>query len=128
MEIEAVFREWNDATGRGDLAAVLEQFDQSENIMLVGSDKGEVFKGRQQIEGWLKTLFENNRFTWSVEQMQADRYEPDSAWIFIDGTMRISDVNGKARGETPYRITGALVRRGSRWKWRMWSGAIPAGE
>lgn len=128
MEIATAFSEWDAATGRGDLASVMEKFDQSDTIMIVGSDKGEVFKGRQQIEGWLKKLFVNNRFTWGVKQMEIDQYEANSAWIFIDGTMRISDLNGKVKGETPYRITGAMVRRGSQWKWRIWSGAIPAGE
>ena len=128
MEIATAFSEWDAATGRGDLASVMEKFDQSDTIMIVGSDKGEVFKGRQQIEGWLKKLFVNNRFTWGVKQMEIDQYEANSAWIFIDGTMRRSDLNGKVKGETPYRITGAMVRRGSQWKWRIWSGAIPAGE
>lgn len=127
-EIEAGFRAWNAATGRGDLVAVMEQFDAGEGIMLIGSDRGEVFKGRQQIEAWLGKLFEKNRFTWDIKRMDIDPYQADSAWIFIDGSMKVSDIHGKLKGETPYRITGALTRRGHLWKWRIWSGAIPAGE
>jgi hypothetical protein len=96
--------------------------------MLVGSDKAEVFRGRTQIEAWLKKLFKNNRFSWSVKQMQIDAYEPGSARIFMDGAMHITDLNGKIKGETPYRISGVLVRRGNQWKWRLWNGSVPASE
>jgi hypothetical protein len=51
-EIRIALQGWNDAASRGDLAAFMAPFDDSADILLVGSDKGEVFKGRAQVEGW----------------------------------------------------------------------------
>jgi hypothetical protein len=50
IEIQSAFNDWNDATRRGDLASLMEKFDQGDNIILVGSGKAEVFRGRTQIE------------------------------------------------------------------------------
>ncbi len=126
--IETAIRDWNVATNSGDVAVVMERFDQSDTIMLVGSDRGEAFKGRQQIEGWLTKLFKNNRFSWDFERIEIDPFETDAAWVFLEGKMRLSDLSGNIKGETPYRITGTLIKRGSQWKWRIWSGSIPGSE
>jgi hypothetical protein len=49
-EIIASLKKWNDAAKDRDTSQFMGLFDHSATIMLVGSDSGEIFKGREQIE------------------------------------------------------------------------------
>ncbi len=126
-EIKSALERWNDDAGRGDLAAFMSQFDDSADILLVGSDKGEVFKGRAQIEGWLGKLMAKNRFSWRMDRVDISA-SGDTAWVFVDGAMIVKDAAGKVLVTTPYRFTGVLVRRGDGWAWRLFNGSVPVAE
>jgi hypothetical protein len=47
-------------------------FDNSDNIMLIGSDSGEVYKGKEQIKGWLNLLFKNAGFSSEMNRIDID--------------------------------------------------------
>jgi ketosteroid isomerase-like protein len=126
-QITSALQRWNDDAGSGDLAAFMSQFDDAADILLVGSDKGEVFKGRAQIEGWLGKLMKKNRFSWQMDRVDISA-SADTAWVFVDGAMIVKNDAGKVLVTTPYRFSGVLVRRGEGWAWRLFNGSVPAGE
>jgi ketosteroid isomerase-like protein len=126
-EIKGALQRWNDEAGRGDLPAFMSQFDDSPDILLVGSDKGEVFKGRAQIEGWLSKLMAKNRFSWQMDRVDISASD-DAAWVFVDGAMVVKNAAGKVLVTRAYRFTGVLVKRGDGWAWRLFHGSIPGGE
>jgi ketosteroid isomerase-like protein len=126
-ELRIALARWNDAATRGDLPAFMAQFDDAPDLLLVGSDKGEVFRGRAAIEGWLSRLFKGARFSWTIDRADVGG-SGDVAWVFVEGAMNVSDKAGKPRGSTPYRFSGVLVRRDGGWAWRQWHGSIPRAE
>ena len=104
----------------------MSMFDDSENIMLIGSDSCEVFKGKDQIKGWLTQLFDMASFSWEMDRIDIDSND-NTAWVFVEGRMVVAFKTGKTK-KTPYRFTGIMVRKGSEWKWRLFNGSNPRGE
>lgn len=124
--IRAALGKWNDAAGRADLDTLMTFFDDSGNVILAGSDHGEIYRGKKDIRAWLATLLAHRRFSWDLSHPDIDQ-NGDTAWVFVDGTMTVTDDGGTA-SSTPYRFSGVLVKRGNDWKWRLFDGSIPAGE
>ncbi len=125
-DIAAALETWNASASRGDIDAFMQLFDQSGQIILAGSDRGEVFRGKAAIRTWLSGLFEHHRFSWDLSHADIDS-NGNTAWVFVDGVMSVTDESGPAK-KTPYRFSGVMVKRGHDWKWRMFNGSIPAGE
>ncbi|MEI6061520.1 MAG: nuclear transport factor 2 family protein [Bacteroidota bacterium] len=126
QEITQALKEWNTATGSSNAELTMAQFDDSENIMVIGSDSGEIYKGKEQIRGWMTALYKNNSFSWEMNRVDID-YSGNTAWVFVDGKMVVSRKSGKIR-KTPYRFTGILVKKGNAWKWRLFDGSVPASK
>ena len=126
QEITQALKDWNTATGSANSELTMAQFDNTENIMVIGSDSGEIYKGKEQIRGWMNALYKNNCFSWEMNRVDID-YSGKTAWVFVDGTMVVSRKSGKIR-RTPYRFTGILVKKGNAWKWRLFDGSVPASE
>ena len=126
-EIRQALADFNDAGGKGDLARVMSLFDADPDILMVGSDKGEVFKGRAAMEGWLRALLTGNRFSWRMDRVDISHHG-DTAWAFVEGAMMVSNPAGKVWKTTPYRFTAVLVRRGEGWAWRVFQGSVPVAE
>jgi ketosteroid isomerase-like protein len=126
-EIRQALQRWNEANGRGDLAAVMAQFDDAPDLLLVGSDRGEIFQGREAIQGWLAKLFVRNRFGWEMDRVEIAA-SGDAAWVFVEGSIVVKDLAGGLRVRRPYRFTGVLVRRGEGWAWRLFDGSVPAAD
>jgi uncharacterized protein (TIGR02246 family) len=122
-EILACLQAWNDAAKERDLEGFMALFDDSENIVLAGSDTGEVFKGKDRIKEWLKMLFEYAAFSWEMDRVETDYFE-NTAWVFMEGRMVVVP-SGKEPNKTPYRFTGVLVKRNNEWKWRLFDGSVP---
>ena len=102
-------------------------FDDSDQILLAGSDNGEIYRGKPAIRTWLASLFEHNRFSWDLSRADIDS-NGNTAWVFVDGTMTVVDDTGAVVKKAPYRFAGVLVKRGGAWKWRMFDGSVPASE
>jgi len=117
---------WNDAAKERDIEKAMSLFDDSENILLVGSDSGEICKGKEQISKWLKMLFDYASFSWELDRVDID-YSGNTAWVFTEGKMVVTPSNGKTR-KVPYRFTGILVKRNNVWKWRLFNGSNPRPE
>ncbi len=127
-EVRQALQVWSDTASRGDLPAFMALFDQDADIMLVGSDKGEICRGRAEAEKWVGGLLAHNRFGWTMEQVDID-VMGNTAWAFVDGKMVVKNAEtGEVRFSTPYRYSAVLVRRGDGWAWRLFHGSIPRGE
>jgi ketosteroid isomerase-like protein len=127
-EVRTALDQFNETSGRGDLAAVLALFDDQADILLVGSDRGEVFKGRAAMEGWLGQLYKGSGFGWQMDRVYISHHG-ETAWVFVEGKMNVSNkVTGKLRFSAPYRFSGVLVKRGDGWAWRLFHGSAPGKE
>ena len=126
-EIRRELDRFNATTAAGDLQGTLDHFEAQPDILLVGSDKGEVFKGRTAMEGWLKALYRGNRFHWEMDRVDISHHG-DTAWAFVEGRMVVQDTAGKLRFKAPYRYSAVLVRRGDGWAWRLFHGSAPNRE
>jgi ketosteroid isomerase-like protein len=122
-EIRSALDQWNIATGSRDLNKFMALLDDTPEVMIVGSDSAEIFKGRGQIESWIKKLFVHNGFTWEMSRIDID-YNGNTAWVFVDGTEVITTDKGKVY-RNPYRFTGILVKKNKQWKWRLFDGSYP---
>jgi len=125
-EIRHSLNLWNETAKKADLNAFVDLFDSSPNILLVGSDSGEIFKGKEQISQWASSLFEHHRFEWDMQQIEIDNYQ-GCAWVFMNGSMIVTNDQGK-KSKTPYRFTGVMIKRNGQWKWRLFNGSIPKAE
>ena len=125
-EITNALQIWNQSTKASDLDAVMNLFENSENIMLIGSDNGEIYKGKEQISKWLSMLFKHNSFEWEMKRIDIDSFK-NTAWVFVEGFMIVTNDKGNKQ-TTPYRFSGVLVKHKHDWQWRLFDGSIPRGE
>ena len=114
---------WNTAAENADVAQAMLLFDNSENIMLIGSDKGEVNKGKVQIKEWLTQIFDFAGFSWEMTRIDIDHHGK-TAWVFVDGSMIVKLKKGEPF-KKPYRFSGIMVKKHNKWKWRLFDGSEP---
>jgi ketosteroid isomerase-like protein len=125
-EIGEALTAWNNAGKNAKTDEVMKLFDNTGNIMVIGSDSGEICKGRDQVAGWLNRIFKHNSFSWEMNRIDID-CNGSTAWVFVDGNMVVANDKGKTM-KTPYRFTGILVKKGKEWKWRLFDGSVPHPE
>jgi ketosteroid isomerase-like protein len=125
-EINEALDLWNAACKNADLEQVMSMFDNSDNIMVIGSDKGEVFKGKVEVRKWLRDLFAFAGFSWEMDRIDID-YHDKTAWAFVEGLMIVTIHNGETLTK-PYRFTAVLVKKKNGWKWRLFDGSVPKKE
>jgi ketosteroid isomerase-like protein len=125
-EITESLNAWNNACKNANLDLVMSMLDDSEAIMVVGSDKGEINKGKEEVKTWVGQLFGFAGFSWEMSRVDIDCNDK-TAWVFVDGKMIVKFHKG---GEkiTPYRFTGIMVKKKGVWKWRLFDGSVPIGE
>ncbi len=127
-EIRKAIDGFSEASIRGDLPGVLAKFDDQADILLIGSDKGEVYKGRAAMEVWLGSLYKSNGFGWQMDRIDIS-HNGDTAWAFVEGKMNVSNkVTGKLRFSAPYRFSVVFVRRSNNWVLRLFHGSAPGKE
>ncbi|MEI6695767.1 MAG: nuclear transport factor 2 family protein [Bacteroidota bacterium] len=125
-EINKALEIWNNAGKKADIDQVMALFDTSANIILVGSDSGEIFIGKNQAKEWLTQLFSFGSFSWEMNRINIDN-NGKTAWVFVDGKMIVNFHKG-GKKITPYRFTGIMVKKKGEWKWRLFDGSVPKGE
>lgn len=126
-EVRRALAQFDAAAAAGDVKGCLALFEERADILLVGSDKGEVFKGPAAMEGWLAALLRGNRFSWEMDRVDIS-HNGDTAWAFVEGRMVVKDPAGRLRFKAPYRFSAVLVRRGDGWAWRLFHGSAPGKE
>jgi ketosteroid isomerase-like protein len=125
-EITEALKIWNAAGKSADVDKCMSLFDDTDDIMLIGSDKGEINKGKDQAKAWLAEIFGFANFSWEMDSINIDSNDK-TAWVFVEGTMIVEFKQGGTK-RTPYRFTGILVKKKDEWKWRLFDGSIPRGE
>ncbi len=125
-EILKVLEKWNEAAQKRDTLALADMFDKSEDIMVVGSDSGEIFKGQAGVKQFTQFLFSQYSFSWDLKRVDIS-YNGNTAWAFTDGHMSVTGNNGTTF-ITPYRFTAVFVKTNNQWKWKLYNGSIPKGE
>ena len=102
---------------------VLEEFAQESDVLLTGSEAGEVVSGRQEIEAFFHRIFARAAaYSWEWDRIESSQ-AGDVAWFLTDGRVILSTEDDQ-RG-SPYRISGVLVRYGDRWRWTQYHGSEP---
>jgi hypothetical protein len=122
--VDAAFLETIARLGRLILArdpAVADEFE--ETAIVVGSDPGEVARGRSELVAFFATVRAwPAAITWEWSRID-HTIEGNLGWFFAEGW-------AVARGDgietrTDYRLAGILSHDGTRWKWRLFSGSQP---
>jgi ketosteroid isomerase-like protein len=127
QEIREGFYQINEVLATKDLETVMSMYDDSEDIVVIGSDSGEVFIGRDRVKVFMKMIV-SMPFVFSFEMdTPTIHHHQNIAWVFSDGKMVHTRSSGKV-SKVPYRITAVLVKKGNKWKWKMFSGSIPRSE
>jgi uncharacterized protein (TIGR02246 family) len=125
-EIAEALKLFNTAAQNANTDQMMSLFDNSENIMFVGSDSAEIWKGREQIKGHLNSIFPNESVSLEMNRVDID-YNENTAWVVVDGAIIITPRTGE-KMKAPYRFTGILVKKHNNWKWRVFNGSGPAGK
>jgi ketosteroid isomerase-like protein len=125
-EIAEALKLFNAAAQNANTDQMMALFDDSENIMFVGSDSAEIWKGQEQIRGHLNSIFPNESVSLEMNRIDID-HNKNTAWVVVDGAIIISLETGE-KIKAPYRFTGIMVRKHNNWKWRLFNGSSPGGK
>jgi hypothetical protein len=102
---------------------VLGEFTPGDEVLLIGSEAGEVASGRHAPEAFFKRVFAREAaFSWEWDRIDVS-HAGNLAWFFPEGKVLLS--SAKVQRRMPYRITGVLERHGERWLWRQYHGSEP---
>jgi ketosteroid isomerase-like protein len=102
---------------------VLAEFAPGDDVLLVGSDEGEIASGPQEIEEFFsRILARPSTFSWKSRRIHVSQ-AGDIAWFFAEGQMIVESAEGQE--QAPYRISGVLQRIGDQWLWRQVHGSNP---
>lgn len=106
--------------------AIIDEFVDAADTILVGSDAGETARGIVEIKALLTGLFALPiRLRWDWRERIVSQAGP-VAWVFADAELTAVSDEGEIR--KPYRLTGVLEHAGNRWRWRQYHGSEPAPE
>ncbi|HYC36420.1 MAG TPA: nuclear transport factor 2 family protein [Usitatibacter sp.] len=104
--------------------SVLAEFAPDADVLLVGSERGEVVEGPGGLRDFFQRVFRapaNVGWEWKKVRISCS---DDVAWLFAEGeVVVVADARPQRR---PYRLTGVLQRHGKRWLWRHFHGSEPS--
>jgi ketosteroid isomerase-like protein len=122
LQIDEVLELFNNLVSTKD-PQVLAEFVPGDDVLLVGSDSGEIAKGRKQLEAFFARIFARKAtFSWEWERIEASQ-AGGLAWFFAEGRVVLSTMQEQRK--SPYIVTGVLERHGERWLWRQYHGSEP---
>jgi uncharacterized membrane protein/ketosteroid isomerase-like protein len=106
--------------------SIVDEFASTPDVILLGSEAGEVAIGRDQLAAFFDRLFALPvQLSWEWKERRISS-EGDVAWVFADGSVVLTSPSGEMRA--PYRMTGVLQRTAGQWRWRQFHGSEPAGQ
>ena len=121
-DIESALARLNALVGAKD-NSVIEAFDDDAEVLLVGSELGEIAKGRHAIETFFTALFAAPvTIGWEWNRIDIGT-EGATLWFFAEGRA-VLDSAGEIK-RLPYRLSGVLVRRNGALYWRQFHGSEP---
>lgn len=102
---------------------VLAKFAPDDDVLLIGSELGEVAAGRDELATFFARIFaRETTFSWGWDRIEAS-HAGNLAWFFAEGRVILSIT--KEQRKSPYRISGVLERHDGRWLWRQYHGSEP---
>jgi len=105
---------------------VLAEFAPGDEILLIGSDAGEVARGRQEVQAFFDRIFTRElSFSWEWDRLDVSQ-SGELAWFFAEGHVVLT--TAQEQRKAPYRISGVLERHGERWLWRQYNGSEPVAD
>ncbi len=111
-DIRKELAQFSELSGKSDLEGVVARFDEDADILLVGSDAGEVFKGRAAIREWLGRLYKSSGFRWQMDRIEISHHG-NTAWAFVEGNAIVTNrQTGAPRFTAPYRFSAIRPTRG----------------
>jgi uncharacterized protein (TIGR02246 family) len=122
-EINQTLQCFNTAAQNSNTEQLMALFDESANIMFIGGDSAEIWKGADQIRSHLNSIFPQESVSLQMDRVDID-YNENTAWVFVDGYIIIL-TDKKEKFKAPYRFTGILVKKDSNWKFRLFNGSNP---
>ncbi len=121
--IRDTFRRFSEASDRMDTEAALAVFAVEGEVTLVGSESGEIARGREELRAFLdRVLAAAGGYSWEWENMIFDGTD-SVAWVFAEGYAQAGAGPNAVR--VPYRATVVLEQRAGQWKWRLFHGSEP---
>jgi ketosteroid isomerase-like protein len=106
-EIEATIKTFFSLVSNRDLR-VLDEFAAGNDVLLVGSDEGEIARGQASIEAFFTKLFARpSTLAWQTDRVAVSQ-AGEIAWFFAEGEMTLDSADGQEKG--PYRISGVVER------------------
>lgn len=121
-EIEAAINKISDLVNAKD-DDLMGQFDQADDLLFVGSELYEIHRGVPDVEKFFRHLRDAElNVTWTWDMIDAGG-EADIVWFMAHGQVHINVAGEEDR--RPYRLSGVLVRRDGRLKWRQFHGSEP---
>lgn len=104
--------------------AIIDEFAMTPDVVLLGSEAGEVVIGHDQLSPFFERLFAlpaELSWDWSETRIAS---AGNIAWVFARGDVVIRADGAERRA--PYRMTGVLERQAGNWRWRQFHGSEPA--
>jgi hypothetical protein len=124
-QVYRVLERFNQSVSTRNLQ-VLAEFLPGDEVLLVGSEAGEVAKGSQALEAFFIRVFARDvTFSWEWDRVEVSQ-AGDLAWFFAEGWVILTDA--REQRKSPYRISGVLERHGERWLWRQYHGSEPVSN
>jgi hypothetical protein len=121
-QVHQVLERFNELVAAKNLQ-VLGEFAPGDEVLLVGSEAGEIAMGRQALEAFFTRVFAREAaFSWEWDRIEVS-HTGDLVWFFADGWVILS--TAKEQRRAPYRISGVLERHAERWLWRQYHGSEP---
>jgi ketosteroid isomerase-like protein len=104
--------------------SVVDEFMPDRDTLLVGSEIGEVARGRDGLETHFRKIYERTEtlaFDWREVEVSVHGHV---AWLHAEGHAVVRGAAGEQR--RAYRLTGVLELHHGQWKWRLFHGSEPA--
>ena len=122
MQIREALERFNNLVSTRNLR-ILEEFSPSDDVLLVGSDSGEIAKGSRELEAFFTRIFSRETtFSWEWERLDIAQ-AGETAWFFAEGEVILN--SNYERRKNPYRVSGVLQRQDNRWLWKQYHGSEP---
>ena len=108
---------------RGKDAAIAELF--TADALLVGSETGEIARGRDAIGALFAGIHAGNYAVWWDFPLLESGGDERRVWFFGEGHVVLARETGSDR--LPYRLSAVLVPEGDDWRWELFHGSEPRG-
>ena len=107
-----------------DADSMILMFDNSNDILLVGSDSSEIKHGLKEISDSFKERL-SKPYTINWDFTNAEIFATNQvAWAFNNKSVTLLNADG-SQIRIPYRLTSVWIKKGKNWKLKFFNGSVP---